>query len=126
MDGRRFEYGREVPVAVISESGWRPAKWLRKRFRQKYPLLSGKRDLAQTDFGRELLPLVAAEMGGQLWEMVYRERLVVARFRFDGFSAQGYLDEFGNWLADPKTKRDYPEVCERASFARSVKRSSLT
>jgi superfamily II DNA/RNA helicase len=116
MDERRFEYGREVPVAVILENGWRAAKWLRKRFQQKYPLVSLKRILAQTDFERELLPLVAAEMGGQLWDVVCREKLAVARFRFDGLRAQGYLDEFGNWLADPKTKRNYPEVCDTCEY----------
>jgi superfamily II DNA/RNA helicase len=108
---RRFEYGREVPVAVISEKGWHAAKWLRKRFRQKYPLIGVDRILAQGDFERQLLPLVGAEVGGQLWDIVYREEQAFARFRFDRLSAQGYLDEFGNWLANPKTERNYPEVC---------------
>ena len=112
----RFEYGREVPVAVILESGWRAAKWLRKRLQQKFPLISLKRSLPPADFERELLPLVATEMGGQLWDLVCRENVVVARFRFDSLSAQGYLDEFGYWLADPKTKRNYPEICETCEF----------
>ncbi len=86
---RRFEYGREVPVAVISETGWRPVKWLRKRFRQKYPLITIKAILRQADFERELLPHVSAEVGGQLWDIVYRERLAVARFRFNGFKRSG-------------------------------------
>ena len=68
-----------------------------------------------------MLPLVVGKMGGKLWDLVYREKLVVARFRFDGLSARGYLDEFGHWLADPKTKRDYPEVCRDCEFRRSAK-----
>src|SRR5262249_11536116 len=75
-----------------------------------------KRSLPPADFERELLPLVATEMGGQLWGLVCRESVVVARFRFDSLSAQGYLDEFGYWLADPKTKRNYPEICETCEF----------
>ena len=68
------------------------------------------------DFERELVPLVTREMGGQLWDLVHRDNLVVARFRFDGLPARGYLDEFGHWLADPQTKRDYPEVCQGCAF----------
>jgi superfamily II DNA/RNA helicase len=112
----RFEYGREVPVAIISENGWRAAKWLRKRLQQKYPLVNLKRSLTRTDFERELLPLVTTEMGGRLWDLVCREKVAVARFRFDALRADGYLDEFGNWLADPKTKRNYPEICEACEF----------
>jgi hypothetical protein len=55
-------------------------------------------------------------MGGELWDLVHRDRLVVARFRFDGLEARGYVDEFGHWLADPQTKRDYPEVCQGCKF----------
>jgi DEAD/DEAH box helicase/Helicase conserved C-terminal domain len=116
MGQGRFEYGREVPVAVITENGWRVAKWLRKRLQQKYPLISLKRSLPPADFERELLPLVATEMGGQLWDLVCLKKMAVARFRFDSLSAQGYLDEFGYWLADPKTKRNYPEICETCEF----------
>jgi superfamily II DNA/RNA helicase len=113
---RYFVYGREVSVATVSENEWRPVKWLRKLLRQRHPLVSGKRNLTQMDFEREVLPLVARDIGGQLWDLVHREKLVVARFRFDGLTARGYLDEFGRWLADPQTKRDYPEVCRGCEF----------
>ena len=115
-EGHHFVYGREVPVAAVAENEWRPVKWLRKVLRQRYPLVSGKGRLTQADFEREVLPLVAGEMGGQFWDLVYREKLVVARFRFDGLSARGHLDEFGHWLADPQTQRDYPEVCRGCEF----------
>ncbi len=115
-EGRRFVYGREVPVAAISEREWRPAKWLRKLIRQRHPLLSGKRYLTQTAFAGEVMPLVAAKMGSQWWDLLYREGLVMARFRFDGLSARGYLDDYGHWLAEPETKRDYPEVCRSCQF----------
>jgi superfamily II DNA/RNA helicase len=113
---RHFVYGRELPVAAISEEEWRPVKWLRKLLRQKHPLVSAKRNLSQNDFEGEVLPLVTREMGGQLWDLVHRGKLVVARFRFDGVGTHGYLDEFGCWLADPKTKRNYPEVCRACAF----------
>jgi superfamily II DNA/RNA helicase len=113
---RRFVYGREIPVAAVTEKEWRPLKWLRKLLRERHPLVSGKRNLTQDGFERELVPLVTREMGGQLWDLVHRDKLVVARFRFDGLAARGYVDEFGHWLADPPTKRDYPEVCQGCEF----------
>jgi len=111
-----FVYGREIPVASVSGKEWRPVKWLRKLLRLRHPLVSGKQNLTQEDFERELVPLVTREMGGQFWDLVLRERVVVARFRFDNLTARGYLDEFGHWLADPQTKRDYPEVCRGCEF----------
>jgi superfamily II DNA/RNA helicase len=113
---RHFVYGRAVPVAALSEEEWRPVRWLRKLLRQKAPLVSAKKRLTQVDFEREVLPLVAGEMRGRLWDLVHREKLLVARFRFDELSAAGYLDEFGYWLADPKTKRNYPEICRACQF----------
>ncbi len=113
---RRFVYGREVPVAAVSEREWRPVKWLRRLLRQQYPLVSGKRSLTPADFVHEVLPIVTRKMGGKLWDLVHRENLVVARFRFDDLEAQGYLDEFERWLAHPQTKRDYPEVCRGCEF----------
>ncbi|MEY2614427.1 MAG: ATP-dependent helicase [Verrucomicrobiota bacterium] len=111
-----FVYGREVSVASVSEEEWRPAKWLRKLLRQRYPLVDIKRNLTQVDFEREVLPLVAGQMGGRLWDLVHRENMVMARIRFDSLSARGYLDEFGHWLVDPETKRDYPEICRGCEF----------
>ena len=113
---RHFVYGREVPVAAVSEREWRPVKWLRKLLRQQHPLVGGKRSLTSTDFEREVLPIVRRKMGGKLWDLIHRENLVVARFRFDDLNARGYLDEFEHWLADPQTKRDYPEVCRGCEF----------
>jgi superfamily II DNA/RNA helicase len=115
-EGRRFVYGREVPVAAVLEREWRPVKWLRKLLRERHPLISGKRNLTEEDFERELMPLITREMGGQFWDLVYREKLVVARFRFDSLTARGYADEFGCWLADPQTKRDFPEICQDCQF----------
>ena len=116
-EGRHFVYGREIPVAAIAENEWRPVKWLRKALRRRYPLETGKRKFTPADFQREVLPLVAGEeTGGQLRDLICREKLVVARFRFDGLSTRGYLDEFGRWLADPEMQRDYPEVCRGCKF----------
>jgi superfamily II DNA/RNA helicase len=115
-EGHRFVYGREVPVAVISEKEWHPVKWLRKLLRERHPIISAKKSLSKEDFEQYVLPLVARETGGQVWDFVYRLKLVVARFRFDGLSARGYLDEFGIWLSDPPTKRDLPEICRGCEF----------
>jgi superfamily II DNA/RNA helicase len=114
-DGR-FEYGREVPVAVVSENGWTPVKWLRKRLRDRHPLIAQKRSMQQIEFERELLPIVAAEIDGEIWNLVKRQNLVSARFRFGHKSAAGYLDEFGQFLADPSTRRAYPEICQGCEF----------
>jgi superfamily II DNA/RNA helicase len=115
-EGHRFVYGREVPVAVISEKEWHPVKWLRKLLRERHPIINAKKSLSKEDFEQYVLPLVARETGGQVWDFVYRLKLVVARFRFDGLSARGYLDEFGIWLSDPPTKRDLPEICRGCEF----------
>jgi hypothetical protein len=115
-EGSHFVYGREIPVAAVWETEWRPVKWLRKLLRQRYPLISEKRNRTQIDFQREIMPLIVREMGSQFWDLIPREKLVVARFRFDGLAARGYLDEFGRWLADPQTKRDYPDVCRGCEF----------
>ena len=47
-----------------AEKEWRPVKWLGKLLRKRHPLVSGKRNLTQADFEREVLPLVAGKMGG--------------------------------------------------------------
>jgi hypothetical protein len=126
-EGRHFVYGREIPVAAVAENEWRPVKWLRKTLRRRYPLDTGKRNFTRVDFEREVLPLVAGEeMGGQLCDLVCREKLVVARFRFDGLGARGHLDEFGRWLADPETQRDYPEVCRGCEFRPECERIELS
>src|SRR6202035_20920 len=73
-EGRRFVCGREVPLAAVLDSEWRPVKWLRKLLRERHPLISGKRNLTEEDFERELMPLITREMGGQFWDLVYREK----------------------------------------------------
>jgi superfamily II DNA/RNA helicase len=115
-EGRHFMYGREIAVAAVLEEEWRPVKWLRKLLRERYPLVSGKRNLSRMDFEREVMPVVTREMGGRLWDLLWREKLVVARFCFDGLSARGYPDEFGNWLVDPQTKREFPEICQGCEY----------
>jgi superfamily II DNA/RNA helicase len=111
-----FEYGREVPVAVVSENGWTPVKWLRKHLRERYPLIGQRKCRPEVEFERELLPIVEAELDGKFWNLVRREYLVSARFRFGHKSATGYLDEFGRFLADPLTRQDYPEICRACAF----------
>jgi superfamily II DNA/RNA helicase len=125
-EGRHFVYGREVPVAVVGDKEWRPVKWLRKLLRQRYPIVGVKRGFTQMDFESEVVPLVTREMGGQLWDLAHREKLVVARFRFDHLPARGYLDEFDRWLADPQTKRDYPEICRGCVFRAECEEMELS
>jgi hypothetical protein len=120
-----FEYGREVPVAVIFENGWAPVKWLRKRLRERYPLIKQKKRL-EIEFEQELLPIVAAEVDGEYWKLVRREFLVSARFRFAHKSASGYLDEFGRFLADPLTRQSYPEICRNCEYRPECESIELT
>ena len=120
-----FEYGREVPVAVISENGWAPVKWLRKHLRERYPLIKQKKRV-EIEFEQELLPIVAAEVDGEYWKLVRREFLVSARFRFGHKSASGYLDEFGRFLADPLTRQSYPEICRNCEYRPECESIELT
>jgi superfamily II DNA/RNA helicase len=111
-----FEYGREVPVALASENGWRPVKWLRKRLRERYPLVAQNKRMSQDQFEKVFLPIVATEIDGEFWSLVRRDGLVAAQFRFGRKSVFGYLDEFGHFLADPLTRRTYPEICQACEF----------
>jgi hypothetical protein len=113
---RQFVYGREVAVAMVSDNQWRPIKWLRKLLRQQYPLLAAQPAFSPADFEQMVLPVVARRQGGQLSDLVHRGNSVVARFRFDDNKTRGYLDDSAQWLADPETKRDYPEVCRGCEF----------
>ena len=113
---RQFVYGRQVPVAAATGQELRPFKWLRKWLRQEYPLLGSQPEFAFEEFEEKVLPLVTGRMGGRLWDLVQRENQVVARYRFDNIIARGYLDDSGRWLADPETRRDYPEICRACKF----------
>jgi hypothetical protein len=121
-----FEYGREIPVAIVSQNEWTPVKWLRKRLRERYPLIAQKKSLSEIEFEQELLPIVAAEIDGEYWNLVRREFLVSARFRFGHKRALGYLDEFGRVLADPLTRRNYPEICRPCEFRPECESIELT
>lgn len=113
---RNFIYGREVAVGTASDHELRPIKWLRKFLRQRHPLLGVKPVFGSEEFEQTVLPIVTNRMGGQLSDFVRRGTTVVARFRFDDVKARGYLDDYGRWLADPETKRDFPEVCKGCEF----------
>jgi hypothetical protein len=84
--------------------------------RQQYPLLAAQPAFSAADFEQTVLPVVARRQGGQLSDLVHRGNSVVARFRFDDNKTRGYLDDSAQWLADPETKRDYPEVCRGCEF----------
>src|SRR5260370_6551318 len=60
-DKKRFEYGRELPVASITDKGWLAAKWLRKVLREHYPLIPANGTLAPEKFLSDLLPRIAKE-----------------------------------------------------------------
>jgi superfamily II DNA/RNA helicase len=113
---RKFIYGRRVPIAAASGQGLRPVKWLRKWLRQRYPLLGAQPEFGFEEFEQKVLPLVTGRMGGRLWDLIERENQVIARYRFDDVLARGYLDESGHWLANPETRRDYPEICRGCKF----------
>jgi len=121
-----FEYGREIPVAVVSEKEWAPVKWFRKLLRRRYPLMAAKKNRSETEFSEELLPIVAAEMDGEFYQFVRRQSLVSARFRFGHRNVSGYLDEVGQFLADPLTRRSYPKICQPCQFRLECESMELT
>jgi superfamily II DNA/RNA helicase len=111
IDRNRFEYGKEVPVAVVSAGRWSPVKWLKKFLKEKYPLFAVKRAFSEGEFREIVMPLVTAKMGGQLHDVVERNNITVARFRFGHIDAQGYLGTDQRWLSNPETRRAYPDIC---------------
>jgi superfamily II DNA/RNA helicase len=121
-----FEYGRELPVAVVSENGWTPVKWLRKLLRERYPLVAQRKSLSEKEFKEDLLPIVASEIDGEFWNFGRRELVVSARFRFGGRAASGYLDESGHILAAPLTQRSYPDICQTCQFRPECESMELT
>jgi superfamily II DNA/RNA helicase len=113
LAGKQFEYGRELPLANVVEQGWFPAKWFRKILRERYPLVPANRPLTPDKFLSELVPLIGKEVGGEHHEFVVRHKTVYGRFRFGGVPVQGYLDSEGRYLANPETRRAYPQVCQQ-------------
>jgi superfamily II DNA/RNA helicase len=113
FENRRFEYGREVPVARVRDEGWVAAKWFRKVLRERYPLIPPSRSLAAEKFLSELIPLIASQVEGEVHDFVVRQNTAYARFRFGATPARGYLDVHGRYLANPELRRSYPQVCQR-------------
>jgi len=112
---RRFEYGREIPVAVQTGDRWRPVKWLRKLVDEKYPILAQKRKLHLAEIWEELIPVVRDAIGGEFAGGLERSKIIFARFRFGNVPAQGYLDNAGRLLGNPETRRSYPALCRDCS-----------
>jgi hypothetical protein len=115
FDNRRFEYGRELPIATVTDHGWLAAKWFRKVLREHYPLIPPTRTLAPESFLRELIPLVAKEVKGEFHDFVLRQNTAYGRFRFSNAPARGHLDTQGRYLANPEVRRSYPLVCQRCA-----------
>jgi hypothetical protein len=113
---RRFEYGREVPVAVQTGDRWRPVKWLRKLVDEKHPILGRKRKLQLAEVWDELIPVVRDAIGGEFGGGLERREIIFARFRFGNVPAQGYLDSAGRLLGNPETRRTYPALCRDCYF----------
>jgi hypothetical protein len=114
-DKNRFEYGRELPVASITDKGWLAAKWFRKVLREHYPLIPANRTLPPEKFLSDLVPLIAKEVEGEFHDLVLRKNTAYARFRFGGASARGHLDDQERYLANPEIRRSYPLVCQRCA-----------
>jgi superfamily II DNA/RNA helicase len=114
-DKNRFEYGRELPVASITDKGWLAAKWFRKVLREHYPLIPANRTLAPEKFLSDLVPLIAKEVKGEFHDFVLRKNTAYGRFRFGGASARGHLDDQERYLANPEIRRSYPLACQRCA-----------
>jgi superfamily II DNA/RNA helicase len=110
-DKRHFVYGREVPIASVTDGGWIMAKWLKKLIVRKYPLIALRKFVSQREFETEFLPIVSHEMKGEMVDLIHRNKQVFARFGFGHRLASGYLDEVNRWLANPETRRNFPLVC---------------
>ena len=108
----RFEYGREIPLALAKEEIWLPAKWLKKFLRERFPLLATANRWLPEQFRNQILPIIEAEMSGRFHEEHIREGVVFGRFRFAGYSVTGYRDSQGRLLENPETRRTYPAVCQ--------------
>jgi superfamily II DNA/RNA helicase len=115
LDEKRFEYGRELPIASVTDTGWLAAKWFRKVLREHYPLIPPTRPLEPEKFRNALVPLIAKEVEGEFHDFVVRQNTVYGRFRFGGVSARGHLDAQGRYLANPEIRRSYPQVCQRCA-----------
>ncbi len=113
LDNKHFEYGRELPIASITDRGWLAAKWFRKVLREHYPLIPVNGRLAQEKFLNDLVPLIAKEVEGEFHDLVIRRNTAYGRFRFGGALARGHLDAQGRYLADPEMRRSYPLVCQQ-------------
>jgi superfamily II DNA/RNA helicase len=116
IDERHFRYGREIAVAFVNDQGWVIAKSLKKLIQKKYPLVILAKIVAPGEFERQVLPLVALEMGGETVDLIHRNNQVFARFDFGHRLAPGYLDETGRWLENPETQRNYPMVCKECRY----------
>lgn len=116
LGGRRFEYGREMPVAVQTGDEWRPVKWLRKLVGEKYPILAQKRQLRLAEIWEDLIPVAQKEIGGEFAGSSERQKTIFARFRFGNVPVQGYLDKTGRFLSNPETRRTYPALCRDCYF----------
>jgi superfamily II DNA/RNA helicase len=114
-DKNRFEYGRELPVASVTDKGWLAAKWFRKVLREHYPLIPANRTLAPEKFLSDLVPLIAKEVKGEFHDFVLRKNTAYGRFRFGGASARGHLDDQERYLANPEIRRSYPLACQRCA-----------
>jgi superfamily II DNA/RNA helicase len=115
LDKKRFEYGRELPIASVTDKGWLAAKWFRKILREHYPLIPPGRPLAPERFLCDLIPLIVKEVEGDFHDFAVRKTTVYGRFRFDKALARGYLDAQGLYLSNPQIRRSYPQVCQRCA-----------
>jgi hypothetical protein len=116
LDERRFQYGREVPVAVVAANGWGPVKWLRKILQTQYPLLAVQKHWTQGEFLRQVMPVAAKALDGALVDWRIQGRTVAARFGYGHHEVDGFLDRHGRLLHEPSTRRQYPEICVPCSF----------
>jgi superfamily II DNA/RNA helicase len=116
VDDRRFQYGRELFLAGAAEEGWVPAKWLRRLIHRKHPLITLRRIIPAADFETHLLPLIAAEMKGEIVEVFRRNEQIIARFSFGERLGSGYLDSGGRWLSNPEVQKNYPFICDGCAY----------
>ncbi|MBV9488400.1 MAG: DEAD/DEAH box helicase [Verrucomicrobia bacterium] len=138
LDERRFEYGREVPVAVaiaaaadddddVDENDyWMPVKWLRKTLQRDHPVLAVRKRWTESEFLQHVMPLAGRALDGVMVDWRRHERIILARFGYGHHEAVGHLDSHGRLLQEPLTRRQYPEICVPCAFRAQCETLDLT
>ncbi len=114
LDGRGFGnlcrlrdrgiYGREIPLATVTNEGVALVKWLRK--------IAGVSVLARTHFDEAIVPRIPAMIAvAKVSEVTERGATVSARLDFSEVRVEAFVDTHGCALESPPERAALPLVC---------------